>query len=308
MALDLSGLAGLVGSGGGQVGEFLVFADYGDQGLGGARKTAIAAVYEAELAPEVDAFDGEQLHFPGFDLVAGKAFADEGDAGVRADEALDHADTGKLHRDADAGAIGAEELVEDLAGVAGARKNQGLRGDFLEGDLRAMRQGIAAADHETQAVARDVMNFDGGRFNREGNDTDVDRAVFHALQNLVAEIAIDADVHLGIAALKFSENVGEQIEARGFVGAKNEGALDNVAAVGHDLNGFVAQAQQALGIFEENLTSRSEFDGLGGAIQEPGTIGLFKLADLRANSGLRAKNFLPGSRETLELGDVNEGS
>ena len=90
--------------------------------MGGAREAAVAAVDEAEFAPEIDAFDVQELYFAGFDLIAGEAFANEGDASVGGDEALDHADAGELHGDAEAGAIGAEKLVQHLAREAGARE------------------------------------------------------------------------------------------------------------------------------------------------------------------------------------------
>src|SRR5580704_6733280 len=246
----------------------------------------MAAVDEAYFAPEVDAFYVEELYFSGFDLVAGKAFADEGDAGVGGDETLDHADAGELHGDAEASAIGAKEFVEDLAGEAGARENQRLTGDFLEGDLGAVRKRVAAADHEAQAVAGNVVDFESGRFDGKCHDADVDGAVFDALQNLVAEIAIDADVDLGIAALKFRENVWKKIEAGGFVGAKNQGALHDVPAIGDDLNGFVAEAKKTFGVFEEDLACGSQLDGFGGAVEETSAISLFQLADLRAYGGL----------------------
>lgn len=297
----------LVGRGdGGGVGEFFVFADDGDEGLGGAREAAVAAIDEAELAPKVDAFDVQKLYFAGLDLIACETFADERDAGVCADKTLDHADAGQLHHDAEASAIGAEELVQDLAGEAGTGKDERLSGDFLEGDLGAVRERIAAADHEAEAVARNVMDLESGRFDGKRDDADIDGAVLDALQNLVAEIAVDADLHLGIAALKLGENIRKQIEAGGFVSAENERALDDITAVGHELNGFVAKAEETLGVLEEDFAGGSELDGLGGAVQQAGAIGLFELANLRADSGLRAKNFLPGSRETLELGNVDE--
>jgi len=41
-----------------------VLTDYADEGLRSAREATVAAVDEAELAPEVHTFYGEQLHFP----------------------------------------------------------------------------------------------------------------------------------------------------------------------------------------------------------------------------------------------------
>ena len=296
-----AGMLGLVGGsgGGGGVGEFFVFADYGDKGLGGAREAAVAAVDETEFAPEVDAFHVEELYFAGFYLIAGEALADEGDAGVGGDEALDHADAGKLHDDAQAGSVGAEKFVEDLASEAGAREDQRLAGDFFERDLGAMRERIAGADHEAEAVSREVMNFKRRRFNGESDDADVNGAVFDALQDLVAEIAIDADVDLRIAALEFGEYVGEKIEASGFVGAEDKRALHDVAAVGNDLNGFVAETEKTFGVFEEDFAGGSQLDGFSGTVEEAGAIGLFELADLGADGGLGAENFLAGAREAF---------
>src|ERR1700739_2580630 len=107
------------------------FADHVDEGLDGTGQAAVAAIDKREFAPEVDAFDSKELHFPGLDLIAGEAFADDGDTDIGRDESLDHSDAGKLHGDLQAGAVRAEKLVEDLAGVAGARKNQRRGGNFF---------------------------------------------------------------------------------------------------------------------------------------------------------------------------------
>src|ERR1051326_97157 len=108
----------------------------------------------------------------------------------------------------------------------------------------------------------------------------------------MAEIAIDTDVNLRILALKLGKNVGQQVEASGFVGAEDDGSLYNVAAIGNNLDGFVAEAEQAFGIVEKNFTRGGEFDRFSRAIEEFGAIGLFKLANLGADGGLGAKNFL----------------
>ncbi len=115
-----------------------MFADYADEGLGGAGETAVAAVDEPELAPKIHTFDSEQLDFAGFHVVLRKTLADERNAGVRSDEALDHADAGQLHGDVNARAIGTEEFIEHLTGETGARKDERLFGNFGECDLGAM--------------------------------------------------------------------------------------------------------------------------------------------------------------------------
>src|SRR4029077_9398020 len=108
--------------------------------------------------------------------------------------------------------------------------------------------------------------------------------------------------------LKFRKNIREQIKAGGFVGAENDRSLNHVAAVGNDLNRLVAHAQQLFRVLEENFTGGSQLDGLGGAVEEAGFIGLLELANLRTDSGLRAENLLARARKTLEFGDKNKSS
>src|SRR5206468_1621831 len=284
--------SGLAGGGFGGFGELAMLADYADEGLSGAGKAAVAAVDKAEFAPEVHAFDSEQLHLAGLHLILCKTLADEGDAGVGGDEALDHADAGEFHSDVHARAVGTEKFIENLAGEAGARKNERLLSDFRKGDLGAMSERVARADHEAQAVLVDVVHLQIGRLDGQGDDADIDGAVLNALENLVAEVPVDADVHQRIAALKFRKNIGKQIKAGGFVGAEDDRALNHIATIGNNLNGFIAQAKQLFGILEKNLAGGSQLNGLGGAVEKPGFISLFELANLGADSGLRAENLL----------------
>src|SRR5215472_5293954 len=188
-----------------------MLADERDEGLHGARQAAITPVTKTKLTPQVDPFHAEQLDFTSLDLVARETFADKGNTGVGRDEALDHADARQLHADANVRAIRAKELVEHLAREPCTRENQRLSGDFFEGDFGAMRERIAGADHKAQAVPIDVVRFQIGGFDRHGDNADVRGSVFEALQNLVAEIAINADVHVRVTALKFGKNIWQKI-------------------------------------------------------------------------------------------------
>jgi len=300
---------GLAGGGfGGRLAGLAVLADDADEGLCGTREAAVAAVNETELAPEVYAFHGEQLDFASLHIILCKTLADDREAGVGSDKALDHADTGQFHSDVDAGAIGTEKFVKHLACEAGAGKDEGLLGEFGESDLGAMSQGVLRADHEAQAVFVNVVHLQVGGLDGQGDDAYVHGTVLDALENFVAEIAIDADVHQRVAALKLRENIGEQIETGRFIGAEDDRALNDVAAVGDDLNGFVAQAEELFGVLEKDFAGGGQFDGLGGTIEETGFVSLFELANLRTDSGLRAENLLARARKTLEFGDKDKSS
>src|SRR5260370_25988715 len=123
-----------------------------------------------------------------------------------------------------------------------------------------MSERISRTDHEGAAMLVNVVHLQIRGLDGQRNDADVDGAVLDALENLVAEGAVNADVHQGIAALKFRENVGKQIEAGSFIGAEDDRALNDVAAVGNDLDGFVAHAEKLFRVLEENFTGGSQLD------------------------------------------------
>src|SRR6266404_2228172 len=309
LRISVLAIVGLAGGGfGASLDGFAVIADDADERLGGAGEAAVPSVNKAKLAPKVDIFDGEQLHFASFDIVFCKTLTDKRDTGIRSDEALDHPDAGQLHGDVNARAIGAEKFVEHLAGETGARKNKRLLSDFGEGDLGAMGERVLGADHEAQTVLVNVVHLQIGGLDGQGDDANIDGAVLDALQNLVAEIAIDTDVHQGIAALKFRKNIGEQVKTGGFIGAEDHRALNHVTAVSNDLNGFVSQAEEFFGVLEKNFTGGSQLDGFGRAVQKPGFVGLLKLANLGTDGGLRAEHFLARARKALQFGDKDKSS
>jgi hypothetical protein len=171
-----------------------------------------------------------------------------------------------------------------------------------------MSQGVFRADHEAQAVFVNMVHLQIRGLDGQGDDADIHGAILDALEDFVAEIAVDADVHERVAALKFRKNIGEQVETSGFIGAEDDGALNDVATVGNDLNGFVAHAKEFFGVLEKNLAGGSQLDGLGGAVEEPGFVGLFELANLGTDGGLRAEDFLARARKALQFGDEDESS
>src|SRR5260370_1601488 len=149
--------------------------------------------------------------------------------------------------------------------------------DFREGDLGAVGERVSRTEHEAQAMLVDMMHLQIRRLDGQRDDADVNRAVLDALQYLVTEVAVDADVHQRIAALKFRKNIREQIEAGGFIGAEDDRSLNNAAAVRNDLNGVGAQAKQLSRVPEKNFAGRQELAGSCGAAEEPRAVCLFEL-------------------------------
>ena len=106
-----------------------------------------------------------------------------------------------------------------------------------------MRERVARADHKPQPVLVNVVHTQIRRFRRQRHDANIDRTIFNSLQDLMTEIAIDTDVNLRKPPLELRKNIGQEVQSRGFVRAEQHRPLHHVAAIGHNLHRFVAQAQ-----------------------------------------------------------------
>ena len=85
------------------------------------------------------------------------------------------------------------------------------------------------------------MHFEAGRFHRQSHNAQIDGAVFHALQNFVAEIAVDADLHVGKRAMEPGENFRQYVEAGGLVRADGQNATGHLRLIGHGAQRFLTQ-------------------------------------------------------------------
>src|SRR5579862_7349992 len=188
-------------------------ANHRNERPGRARKCAIAAVDKAQFAPKIDIGDFDEFHFAGADLVASKACADKRNAQARCHESLDHADAGKLHGNAELRAVWAEELVEQLPREPGLRNDQRLIRDFGRSHRLVLSQRTAGTHHQHQAVAKNRVCSEAGRFYGKRDDADVHGAIFHFLDYLSAEVAINANLHGWEPSVEFGEDIGQYVEA-----------------------------------------------------------------------------------------------
>src|SRR5260221_5156696 len=99
-----------------------------DEGGGRAGQRAVAAINEAQFAPEVYVGDGNQLHFAGPDFVARKTRADQRHTQARRDEALDHAHARQFHGDLQLRFVRPKVLIQQLPRISRSGKNQWLLG------------------------------------------------------------------------------------------------------------------------------------------------------------------------------------
>src|SRR5579875_299733 len=281
-------------------------ANQGDECGSRTRERAVAAIYDSQFARDIHIRNGNQFYLAGLHFVLRKAFADQRDAEALGYELFDHSDARELHGDPHVRSIGAELLVEHLAREAGLRKDQRLARDI--GGRYGFRSSerIRGGDHQHQTVSKNRMHSEAWGFNGNGDNADIHRAVFHLFKNFVAEVPVDTDLHGGISPAVFRENIGQHIQAGGLVGAHGERAARRGGLIGNGTKRLIPQREQPVRVFEQRLASHRKPNGFANAIEKLLSVFLFELADLGADSRLRAVEFLSGAREAALLRDFQE--
>src|ERR1700730_9467127 len=224
-----------------------------DEGGGRTREGAIAPVNDSQLSPNLAVGNGDELHLTGPDFIAGEGLADNGNAQTGGNEPLDHSDARQFHGNAKPGAVRAELLVEHLAHETGLGKYQRLPGDVAREYRFVRREGIGRADHQHQTIFEDDMNLEAGRFYRQRNDAHVNGAVFDFLENLMAEIAVDADLYRWKAPAILGENVREHVKTRRFVRSDSECAARGAGLVGNGTQRFIPQSEETSCVFKQRF-------------------------------------------------------
>ena len=98
------------------------------------------------------------------------------------------------------------------------------------------------------------------------------------------------------------EDIGQHVQAGGFIGADDQRAARTGALIGHGQQRLVPHLQQALGVGKQHPPGGREGDVFAGTIEQAVSVLLLQLTDLGADRGLGAENLLPGPGKTSQLG------
>ena len=128
-----------------------------------------------------------------------------------------------------------------LSSVLCSRKNLSRAGGCVRSSAEAadaspprqysptsLRHGILGTHHEHQSVPENGLHFQACRLDRQADDADVKSAVFQLLYNFVGEVAVDADLHIGILAAIFAEYFRQNVKAGCFVRPDQQRAAGRV--------------------------------------------------------------------------------
>ena len=102
------------------------------------------------------------------------------------------------------------------------------------------------------------------------------------------------------------EDIGQHVKAGGFIGADDQRAARTGALIGDGEQGLVPHLQQALGIGEQHPAGGREGHIFAGTIEQAVSVFLLQLANLGADRGLGAEDFLPGAGKASQLGHFQE--
>jgi hypothetical protein len=120
-----------------------------------------------------------------------------------------------------------------------------------------------------------------------GNGADVEAIVEDFVGDVAREHAVDADLDAGMGFAEFCQR-GEEGVDRAFVDAEGEFAALQAFEFGEAFFYFVAEIEEAFGVFLQKAARVGEADGAGTADEEWLAEGVFELTDAEADSGLGA--------------------
>ena len=157
--------------------------------------------------------------------------------------------------------------------------------------------GCPIGSDENQFVFVDGNGGDAFVGDRHGGDAEVGRIVDDGLEHLAGLRALDGDSHVGIAALEFGEDLGEDVQATAFVGGHHDFSAGHAVGFGHGAHGGAARLQSALHVGQKNLSRGGDGNLATGAVQQLGADLFFHGANLRGDRRLGAKALFGRARE-----------
>src|SRR5437588_2642229 len=126
---------------------------------------------------------------------------------------------------------------------------------------------MTSLNDELQLVAKHRHDAQASALYWQSDNADVHRARFDLLNDLAAEVAIDADADRWIFAVKTLEHLWQHIEKRGFIGADREYSSRLLPGMRKCVARFVMQSQQTLRILQQDFAGWREANSFAGTVK-----------------------------------------
>jgi hypothetical protein len=167
---------------------------------------------------------------------------------------------------------------------------------------------VAGGGDEHELVLVDPFGVEPGVFHGESDDAEIDFAVKHGFEGARAVGADDIEAYTGIHLLELAEDLGQDVEAGGFVGADRDLAARGALHLADGHEDVLVALEAVFGEGLEEAAGGGEGHLASGAVEELRSDPGLERADLRRDSGLGEGQLFSGAGEALVASDLEERS
>ncbi len=263
---------------------------------GSATRNDVEMPRDVELA-DFEFLEKAMLDFPG-DAHAGN----DGYTHAHLHETLDAFDRRHFHGHIERSAMAGEKL--DDAAAKGCFDDVGdevFFAEFLDINFLALGEGVLGGNDEGEFVFQDFSGLQLRIAGDVGDGAEIEAVVQDFVRNVAREHAVKADLHAGVGFAELGDGWEQGMDGA-FVDAEGEFAALEALEFHKAFLDFVAEVEEAFGVFAEQVAGVGEADRAGSADEEGLAEGVFELADGQADSGLRAIQAFGGAGEAALAG------
>ena len=174
--------------------------------------------------------------------------------------------------------------------------------ELLDFDFAFFCQRVLGRNDESELVLQNFGRLKLRIARDKRNRAEIEAVVDHFVGNIAGEHAMKADLNARVGFSEVSQGGKESMDGA-LVDAEGEFAALEALEVHQAFLDFVAQVEEALGVFAKEGAGVGEADGARAADEEGLAEGFFELADGQADRGLRAVKAFGGAREAALAGD-----
>jgi hypothetical protein len=136
----------------------------------------------------------------------------------------------------------------------------------------------------------------------EGDGAEVETVVDDFVGDVAGKHTMETNLNTGVSFAEFGERGEEGVDGA-FIDAEGELATLKTLELQETFFDLVAEVEEAIGVFAEELAGVGKADRAGAADEERLAEGVFKFTNGQADSGLRAVETFRGTRKAALAGN-----
>ena len=265
-----------------------------------------AAGDEIDVARHVHLADFHFFHPAVIDFPVNAHARHNGHAHAHLDETLDAFDSGHFDGHVEGGAVAREQL--DNTAAEGRLYDMGdeiLGAEFRDINFALFGERVFRRNNKSQLIFEDFRGLELGIAGNVGDGAQIEAVIEDFVGDIAGKHAVDADLDAGMQFAKLGQG-GEKRVNGTFVDADGKFAALETFEFGKTFFDFVAEVDEAFGVFLEEQAGVGETDRAGASNEQGLAEGIFEFADGKTDSGLRAVQAFGGAGKAAFLRDHKE--